>query len=126
MEAVIVTHNSAADRRAQVASRDTVESFDRVLVVDDASTDDTRDVAATCASASGPPGSGFATTRPFACVMTTGPRVERAFAPPRDQASHSQRAALLPAQAGGAPAQAPAPSRLERSATLNPFAPSPC
>jgi N-acetylglucosaminyl-diphospho-decaprenol L-rhamnosyltransferase len=46
MEAVIVTHNSAAELRAQVASRSTVESFDRVLVVDNASTDDTREVAA--------------------------------------------------------------------------------
>lgn len=46
MEAVIVTHNSAAELRAQVASRSTVEAFDRVLVVDNASTDDTREVAA--------------------------------------------------------------------------------
>ena len=46
MEAVVVTHNNAADLRAQVASRTTVESFDRVLVVDNASTDDTREVAA--------------------------------------------------------------------------------
>ena len=46
MDAVIVTHNSAADLRTQVASRATLESFDRVLVADNASTDDTRKVAA--------------------------------------------------------------------------------
>jgi N-acetylglucosaminyl-diphospho-decaprenol L-rhamnosyltransferase len=46
MDAVIVTHNSAADLRRQVASRATLESFDRLLVVDNASTDDTREVAA--------------------------------------------------------------------------------
>jgi hypothetical protein len=46
MDAVIVTHNSAADLRAQVASHATLESFDRLLVVDNASTDNTREVAA--------------------------------------------------------------------------------
>jgi N-acetylglucosaminyl-diphospho-decaprenol L-rhamnosyltransferase len=46
MDAVIVTHNSAADLRAQVASQATLESFDRLLVVDNASTDNTREVAA--------------------------------------------------------------------------------
>lgn len=46
MDAVVVTHNSAADLRNQVASRATLESFDRLLVVDNASTDDTREVAA--------------------------------------------------------------------------------
>ena len=46
MDAVIVTHNSAADLRTLVASRTTLESFDRLLVVDNASTDDTREVAA--------------------------------------------------------------------------------
>ena len=44
-----------------------------------------------CAFASGPPASGFGTTRPFACFMTTGPRAgERSHS--RDQPSHSQRA----------------------------------
>jgi len=46
LDAVIVTHNSAAELRNQTASRATLESFDRVLVVDNASTDDTREVAA--------------------------------------------------------------------------------
>jgi N-acetylglucosaminyl-diphospho-decaprenol L-rhamnosyltransferase len=46
MDAVIVTHDSAADLRKMVASRATLEPFDRVLVVDNASTDDTREVAA--------------------------------------------------------------------------------
>lgn len=46
MDAVIVTHNSAADLRNQVASQATLGSFDRLLVVDNASTDDTREVAA--------------------------------------------------------------------------------
>src|SRR5215207_1955164 len=35
-----------------------------------------------------------------------------------DPASHSQRAALLPSQPGGAPAQAQAPTRLERAAIV--------
>jgi N-acetylglucosaminyl-diphospho-decaprenol L-rhamnosyltransferase len=42
---VVVTHNSADDLRAQVASRNTIESFDRVVVVDNASTDDSREIA---------------------------------------------------------------------------------
>jgi N-acetylglucosaminyl-diphospho-decaprenol L-rhamnosyltransferase len=46
MDAVIVTHDSAADLRNMVASRTTLEPFDRVLVVDNASTDDSREVAA--------------------------------------------------------------------------------
>ncbi|HEY6671815.1 MAG TPA: glycosyltransferase family 2 protein [Solirubrobacterales bacterium] len=46
MDAVIVTHNSADDLCTMVASQATVESFDRLLVVDNASTDDTREVAA--------------------------------------------------------------------------------
>jgi N-acetylglucosaminyl-diphospho-decaprenol L-rhamnosyltransferase len=46
MDAVIVTHDSAGDLRNMVASRATLEPFDRVLVVDNASTDDSREVAA--------------------------------------------------------------------------------
>jgi GT2 family glycosyltransferase len=45
MDAVIVTHNSADDLRTQVANHATIESFDRLVVVDNASTDDTREVA---------------------------------------------------------------------------------
>jgi hypothetical protein len=45
MDAVIVTHNSADDLRDQVASRATIEAFDRVVVVDNASIDDSCEIA---------------------------------------------------------------------------------
>jgi N-acetylglucosaminyl-diphospho-decaprenol L-rhamnosyltransferase len=46
MDAVIVTHNSAHDLRALIAGATTVPAFSKVVVVDNASTDDTRDIAA--------------------------------------------------------------------------------
>jgi N-acetylglucosaminyl-diphospho-decaprenol L-rhamnosyltransferase len=45
VDAVIVTYNSADDLRTMVASEPTVGSFDRMVVVDNASTDETRQVA---------------------------------------------------------------------------------
>ncbi len=44
MDLVIVTHDSADDLRGMPAS--TIDAFDRLIVVDSASTDDTREVAA--------------------------------------------------------------------------------
>jgi N-acetylglucosaminyl-diphospho-decaprenol L-rhamnosyltransferase len=46
MDAVVVTHNSADDLRALVASQVTLDSFERIVVVDNASTDETAEVAA--------------------------------------------------------------------------------
>jgi N-acetylglucosaminyl-diphospho-decaprenol L-rhamnosyltransferase len=46
MEAVVVTYNSAASLRRFVASRATMESFSRIIVVDNVSTDDTCEIAA--------------------------------------------------------------------------------
>src|SRR5438552_18149946 len=46
MDAVIVTHDSADDLRALVASEVTLDSFDRIIVVDNASSDETAEVAA--------------------------------------------------------------------------------
>jgi N-acetylglucosaminyl-diphospho-decaprenol L-rhamnosyltransferase len=45
MDAVIVTHNSADDLRALAASRVTLDSFDRIVIVDNASTDETGEIA---------------------------------------------------------------------------------
>lgn len=45
MDAVVVTHNSVEDIRAMTSCDTTVSSFDRVLVVDNASNDESRDVA---------------------------------------------------------------------------------
>jgi N-acetylglucosaminyl-diphospho-decaprenol L-rhamnosyltransferase len=46
MDAVIVTHNSAADLRALAESRVTLDSFDRIVIVDNASADETAEIAA--------------------------------------------------------------------------------
>jgi N-acetylglucosaminyl-diphospho-decaprenol L-rhamnosyltransferase len=45
MEAVIVTHDSAGDLRALVDSQVTLDSFDRIVVVDNASSDESAQVA---------------------------------------------------------------------------------
>ncbi len=45
MDAVIVTHNSAADLRALVASEETIDAFERLIVVDNGSGDETARVA---------------------------------------------------------------------------------
>jgi N-acetylglucosaminyl-diphospho-decaprenol L-rhamnosyltransferase len=45
MDAVIVTHNSAEDLRSLVASQVTLDSFARIVVVDNASSDETVEVA---------------------------------------------------------------------------------
>ncbi len=46
VDAVIVTHNSSEDIRALAASQSTLSSFRHLIVVDNASSDDTRAVAA--------------------------------------------------------------------------------
>ena len=75
MDAVVVTHNSAVDLAAQLDCAPLRRSFDRMVVVDNASTDASREIAAKAGVEVVPQGvnTGFAAAVNTGAGLTSGP-----------------------------------------------------
>ncbi|MGI8557683.1 MAG: glycosyltransferase family 2 protein [Solirubrobacteraceae bacterium] len=76
MDAVMVTHNSEADVRALIGSQPTMNAFERIVVVDNASADHTVALASDVGFEVAPQPSnlGFAAAANLGVGMTRGPR----------------------------------------------------